>query len=129
MGNNVVLPYSWLQVCGRVHWSGAIEKQETETLLHSAIVLICSPEGASLPLQPRDMSQTWHKLDETVNINSQMHRHNQQLQPIYLFIYCKMTSGGKTTKIKKVYSPTLLSYTIQCSFLAVNFCLIQQLTV
>lgn len=84
MGNNVVLPYSWLQVCGRVHWSGAVEKQETETLLHSALVLICSPQGASLPLQPRDMSQTWQKLDETVNINSQMHRHNQQLQPIYL---------------------------------------------
>lgn len=101
MGNTVVLPYSWLQVCGRVHWSGAVEKQETETLLHSAIVLICSPQGASLPLQPRDMSQTWQKLDETVNINSQMHRHNQQLQPIHLFIYCKMTTGGKTTKILK----------------------------
>lgn len=116
MENNVVLPYSWLQVCGRVHWSGAVEKQETETLLHSAIVLICSPQGASLPLQPGDMSQTWQKLDETVNINSQMHRHNQQLQPIYL-------------KKQQLYSPTLLSYTIQCNFLAVNFHLIQQLTV
>lgn len=41
-----------------------LEKQETERLLHSAIVLICPPPGASLSLQPWDASQTWHKLDD-----------------------------------------------------------------
>lgn len=64
MENNAILPYSWLQVCGRIHWGGATET-DTERLLHSAIVLICPPPGASLSLQPWDASQTWHKLNDT----------------------------------------------------------------
>lgn len=114
MGNNVVLPYSWLQVCGRVHWSGAVEKQETETLLHSAIVLICSPQGASLPLQPRDMSQKWQK----IGWDGKYQFSNAQTQSTTAadsFIYLLQNDNGwkNNQNLKKQrYSPTLLSYTI-----------------
>lgn len=42
-----------------------LEKQEIKPLLHTAIVLILSPPAVRLPLQPWDVSQTQHKLDDT----------------------------------------------------------------
>lgn len=131
MGNNAVLPYSWLQVCGRIHWGGTGETRDREIITFSYTANMPSSTSWSvfttLGRKPNMAQIGWYK--ETVNNNTSQthttHRHTATKAELltakrqavkHTAQYCRgipinFTGPHKSSQVKSMVALTPVTHT------------------